>query len=70
MYGAGQPTAAHWLDVLHRIQDAGKAIHIEVYPEDVPVLVKELRPQGLLMNLAAGTPAQARELFELVQGRV
>lgn len=70
VYGAGQPTAAHWLDVLHRIQDAGKAIHIEVYPEDVPVLVKELRPQGLLMNLTAGTPAQARELFELVQGRV
>ena len=69
VYGAGQPTAAHWLDVMHRIQAAGKAVHIDAYPSDVPVLLKELRPQGLFINLVGGTLAEARELFEKVEGK-
>lgn len=66
VYGAGQPTAAHWLSQLHAIQDAGKLIHIDAYPEDVPVLVKELHPQGLFINLVGATVSQANELFALI----
>lgn len=69
VYGAGQPTAAHWIEVLRRIQEAGKAVHIDAYPDDVPVLLRELRPQGLLINLVGGTPAQARELFAMAEGK-
>lgn len=65
VYGAGQPTAAHWLDVLRKIQAAGKCVHIEACPSDVPVLLRSLRPEGLLINLSGATPAEARELFEL-----
>ena len=69
VYGAGQPTAAHWIDVMRRTQEAGKAVHIDAYPDDVPVLLRELRPQGLLINLVGGTPAQARELFAMAEGK-
>lgn len=67
VYGAGQPTAAHWLDLLHKIQDAGKMVHIDAYPSDVPVLLKELRPEGLLINLVGATLQEARELEALAK---
>lgn len=65
VYGAGQPTAGHWVDLLRKIQDAGKCIHIDAYPADVPVLLKALRPEGLMMNLVGATAAEAEELFAL-----
>lgn len=67
VYGAGQPTAAHWVELLRKIQDAGKLVHIDAYPEDVPVLLKELRPEGLFINLVGATAAQAEELFAMTE---
>lgn len=69
VYGAGQPTAAHWLDLLHKIQEAGKMVHIDAYPSDVPLLLKELRPEGLLINLVGATMQEAQELEELARRR-
>jgi len=69
VYGAGQPTAAHWIPLLRKIQDAGRLIHIDAYPSDVPVLLKELRPQGLFLNLVGATAAEAEELFALAAKR-
>jgi hypothetical protein len=51
VYGAGQPTAAHWIPVLKRIQDAGKLIHVNIVPEDLDVLLEELRPEGVMYCL-------------------
>ena len=34
VYGAGQPSARHWLPVLQKIQKAGKRINIGLHPED------------------------------------
>lgn len=69
VYGAGQPTAAHWLDVLHKIQEAGKIVHIDAYPDDVAPLLKELKPQGLFLNLVGASHEEAREICGGILGR-
>lgn len=52
VYGTGQPTAAAWLDVLKKIQAKNKRIQINVERDDIPVLVENLRPEGLYLNCA------------------
>lgn len=47
VYGAGQPSACHWMPVLKKIQAAGKAINILLEPEDIEPIFTELKPQGL-----------------------
>lgn len=69
VYGAGQPTAAHWVSVLQKVQEAGKIIHIDAYPQDVPELLKNLRPEGLLINLVGATVNEAEEIVHMVKGR-
>lgn len=48
VYGAGQPSAAHWLDVLGRIQAAGKCIQVIIQPEEIVTLCEHLRPEGVM----------------------
>lgn len=67
VYGAGQPSASHWLDVLHKIQDAGKMIHIDVTMEDLPVLLENLRPEGVLYRLACGSRDEADYVMKLAE---
>lgn len=47
VYGAGQPSAKHWLPVLKKIQDAGKIVNIGLQRDDIDVIFTELRPEGL-----------------------
>jgi len=49
VYGSGAPSAAHWIPVLKRIQDAGKCVHVGIRPEeiDIPAFVKVLSEIGL-----------------------
>lgn len=47
VYGAGQPSAKHWIDVLKKIQNAGKAINIGLQREDIETVFTELHPEGL-----------------------
>lgn len=47
VYGAGQPSAKYWIDILKRIQKAGKAINIGLHREDIDTIFTELHPQGL-----------------------
>ncbi len=65
VYGAGQPTAANWIDILKKIQDAGKLINIDAVPDDLTVLKQNLRPEGLSLNMKAKneTEAKAIEFF-------
>lgn len=50
VYGAGQPSANHWLPVLKKTQAAGNAVEVILQPEDIDVIFKELDPRGLLCH--------------------
>lgn len=65
VYGAGQPTAAHWIEVLRRIQDAGKCVHVEIVAADLPVLLEKHAPEGLALRMVCDTPEEADHLVRL-----
>lgn len=56
VYGAGQPTAVHWIPVLKKIQEAGKLIQVYVEPSDLPVLLEELKPEGVMYVVSSYSP--------------
>lgn len=68
VYGAGQPTASHWLEVLRRIQDAGKMIQIDVRPEELEVMLENLRPEGVMYTINANSQEDAEELLRIASG--
>lgn len=51
VYGAGQPSARHWIDVLQKIQAAGKCIQVTCTPEDVVPICQALKPEGVHLIL-------------------
>lgn len=64
---AGQAPALAYVDVLHRIQKAGKSLIIMTPPEDIPELMKQLDHRGLYLNTETATEQEARDLVDYVQ---
>jgi len=54
VYGAGQPTAKHWIDVYKKIQAAGKVAQIGCSAEDLIPLCEALDPRGV--HIRCGVP--------------
>lgn len=67
VYGAGQPTAAHWIELLQKIQAAGKMIHIEATHSDLKVMKQHLKPEGLIISTGASSETEAREIESFVK---
>jgi len=57
--GAGSGPAVQWVDLLKRIQDAGKCIHFSVGAGEIDELIPHLRPEGVMFSTSAGSPEQA-----------
>ena len=65
VYGAGQPSAKHWLDILKKIQRAGKTINIGLQREDIEAIFTELDPRGLSCYFDFEyTEKEAQEILE------
>lgn len=54
-----------WLPLLHRIQAAGKRLHITVLADEVEPLLRTLQPDGLCLETRARTPWEAEDLLRL-----
>lgn len=68
VYGAGQPSARYWLDVLKKIQAAGKCINIGLQREDVEIIFNELKPEGLSCYFEfAYTEWEAHDILKLAE---
>jgi hypothetical protein len=65
VYGAGQPSASHWIPVLKKIQAAGKCFQVYATPEEMPVLLENLAPEGAMYTMDARTEAEARDIEAL-----
>lgn len=63
VYGAGQPSAKHWIDVLKKIQDAGKLIHIDILPSELDFMLENLRPEGVLYTTYAKSQEEAEAMI-------
>ncbi len=49
--GAGKPPAVGWLPMLKRVQRAGKSLYITAAAADVPRILEELSPRGLMIGV-------------------
>ena len=67
--GAGQPSVRHWIPVLRRIQDAGKAIQVYGPPEDLPALLDDLRPEGLMYLTSCRSEEESIQLIATAGSR-
>lgn len=63
MPGAGQPEHIGWIDLLKKIQKAGKGLEIHCSMEETKILHKELRPEGVLYCVEASSKKEANDLI-------
>jgi hypothetical protein len=62
--GAGREEIVQWIPLIHRIQAAGKGVAIYVQPEEIPLVLKECRPEGLFINTTCANENDARYLVD------
>ena len=67
VYGAGQPTASHWLEVVRKIQAAGKCCQIDVVPSELETMLQELSPEGLHYTIRCKNEEEARDMLKLAE---
>lgn len=63
----GQPSAAHYLPLLQRMQKAGKRLIVMAPPSDILPLLKVLSAKGLFLHTHADTPKEALDIISLVE---
>jgi len=66
--GAGGPPMREWVPLLRRIQGAGKLIYINCEKEEVGFLLKELPPEGLLLETYCDSIEEAEDLLKKAEG--
>lgn len=62
--GAGSPPVIEWMDLLKKIQAAGKALWISTTPAELKVFHKELKPELVVYSVSASSEAEANELIK------
>ncbi|MBI3948566.1 MAG: hypothetical protein HY321_21820 [Armatimonadetes bacterium] len=63
MPGAGKPSAIHWLEMLRRIQAAGKNLELHLSPDEVRTALAHLSARGLYIRAECRSEAEAQELL-------
>ncbi len=61
--GAGQAPMSEWIPLLRRIQAAGKSLVLGCEPWEVEVLLRALKPEGLLIRTSCSSVAEADALL-------
>lgn len=63
--GSGQPRSPEWMELLKKIQAAGKAVWIYDWTvEEIRAYHRELKPDKVVYQVAAVNPSEADELLE------
>jgi hypothetical protein len=59
VYGDGAKPASRWMPVFQRIQAGGKNLHITIEPHEVDTFIQNLRPEGVMLQMEAGSVEEA-----------
>ncbi|MDP6113012.1 MAG: hypothetical protein QF437_01020 [Planctomycetota bacterium] len=62
--GAGNRPFIEWMDLLKKIQEAGKAVWVACSPSEIPVYHRELRPELVFYTSHAKTRKEADDTVE------
>lgn len=61
--GAGKPSPLHFMDILKRVQAAGKNLHLTIPPEEVKPALENLSARGLYLETWTDTEEEGRALL-------
>jgi len=61
--GVGERRMPEWIDLLRKIQRAGKSVQIGLYPDELKAVHSKLDPRKTFYEVGCGTEAEARELL-------
>jgi hypothetical protein len=67
--GSGAAPAIEWTELLRKVQNAGKRLHISLDNARVQRALKDLSPEGLYLATSCATMQEANELFAFVKSR-
>lgn len=68
VYGDGQPSAVHWIDVYKKIQRAGKLVEVICRPEEVEAICEALHPEGVHLQVGwVRSEAEAQDLIHIAE---
>ena len=62
--GAGKPSPLHYMDVLKKVQAAGKNLHVSLGANEVETALGELSARGLFISTHCETEDEARDLLK------
>ena len=69
--GEGQPRTLEWMDLLKKIQAAGKSVWLfDWTAEEIKAYHKELQPDKVAFSLSTATPSEADSLLEYLSKNV
>ena len=64
--GAGKPSPLYYMDILKKVQAAGKGLHISIAPEEVAYALDNLSSKGLFINTWTETVEDGYDLLKTV----
>jgi len=67
--GAGHEAIQQWIPLIQRVQDAGKNIAVNVSPDEVDLLLREVQPEGLFISTTCRSEGEARALLDRLAQR-
>jgi hypothetical protein len=62
--GARNAEFIGWMDLLKRIQEGGKGLWIPASRDQLPIYMKELRPENVYYQIGVGSPEEAEETLQ------
>ena len=62
--GAGAKPTVEWIPLMRRIQEADKLVYVYCNSKEVETLLKELRPEGLMLTTSCSSVEEAEELLK------
>ena len=65
--GEGKPSPLHFMDVLKKVQAAGRNLHISIPTREVEHALGELSARGLFIETSCETEEDARDLLKAVE---
>jgi len=65
--GAGQPSPLHYMDILKRVQDAGKNLHISIPANELGEALENLSSKGLFIRTWARSEEAAKSLIRFAE---
>ena len=67
VWGAGNGRASDYIDLYKQIQQAGRGIQLWIDPDELDLMIENLSPEGVWMQVSISTPEEADTVLRRVQ---